>query len=97
MDRDYMMLERERLLGLLALIFDAYHKACKDKKAKIPTPLHLAVMKAHLEVGNVHLAEEKANAYANAMIKRDQERPAWERNENTYGASPRGGRLRPGS
>ncbi len=89
-------------LTLLANIFSAYHRSCDDPKSKIPTPLHAAIARAHLELGNLHRQEEsqedKVNAYANVMIKRDKERAAWERDQSgELDMSPRGGRLRPGS
>lgn len=91
-------MEQIEPMGLLAAIFAAYHKACNDPKSKIPTPLHVAIARAHLEVGNIHREEDRVSAYANAMIKRDQERPAWERDQQgSFDISPRGGLFRPGS
>lgn len=62
----------------------AYENAQKDEAVKIPTPLHCAIE----NVLRLH-AEQEVNDYANAMVKRDQEVPQWER-ELRQGAEDRG-------
>ena len=58
----------------------AYEIAQQDKNAKLPTPLSCAIENI------LRLREEQeANEYANAMIKRDQETPRWEREVRTGG------------
>lgn len=64
-------LERRRMLPVFEQVFVAYRRALGDPKAKIPTPLHVAIANAQRFVGELKDGqdEHKAVLGADALVR----------------------------
>ena len=61
----------------------AYDRALCDPAFRCPTYLHAAIQGAR-----AYAEEKTANDYSNAMVKRDQEEPKWERDSRAGAKEP---------